>query len=92
MEIHSLPENVNLPKASTNVQLGNESEITASVLWGKLVEWPVAAWFGHLTHSLTLPKHLMRKKEKGHLCYDDIVNWKSEILQGFHLYYYIYGE
>lgn len=45
-------------------------------------------------HPLTNPtQNWTRKKEKGHLCYVDlIVHKKSEILQSFHLYYYIYSE
>lgn len=56
MAMHSPSEKVNLPKASTNVQLDKESELIASLFLGKLVQRPVALLFGHHTHSLTLLK------------------------------------
>jgi len=64
MEIHSPPEKVNLPKASTNVQLDKESELMVSMILGKLVEWPVAVSCGHHTHSLTLPKTERERRKK----------------------------
>lgn len=92
MAIHSPAEKVNLPKASTNVQLDKETKLIALLFLGKLVQWPVAMSFGHHTHSLTLLKTEWERRKKA-TCVMLTSLWiKSEILQGFHLYYFIYSE